>query len=105
MTEKRRESVYKALLVLVCGMSGSAGGWGGSKISQAELQRMIEAQGQMLRKVEIDVEALKERKVDRMENAAADAAQDKRVDDIKTEILSLHADVRTLIEMQARDRR
>ena len=100
--ERRKDNFYKTLLIVVCGLSGSAGGWGGSKISQAELQRMIEAQGRSIQKVESEVFDLRVRKVDREDHVAADAAQDKRIDNIQTQLESIHADIRTLIQMQGR---
>ncbi len=98
--ERRRDSFYKTLLIMMCGISGAGGGWGGSKISQAELQRMIEAQGKTIQEVKAEVFDLRVRKVDRDDHMAADAAQDKRIDNIQVQLESIHADIRTLLTIQ-----
>jgi hypothetical protein len=100
--ERRKDNLYKTLLIMMCGLSGAGGGWGGSKISQAELQRMIEAQGRSIQEVKAEVFDLRVRKVDREENSNADALQDKRIDAIQVQLESIHADIRALIQMQGR---
>ena len=65
--------------------------------NSAAIQK-VEGQVEDLRKS--DVGDLRKTKVDREDNKAADDAQDKRIDDLKNEIESMHADIRTLISMQ-----
>jgi hypothetical protein len=47
-----------------------------------------------------DISMLRQTKLDREENTRADLAQDQRIADLKMEMESIHADIRTLIQMQ-----
>jgi coenzyme F420-reducing hydrogenase delta subunit len=101
--ERRRDFWFKVASLALYAVIGAASAWAAIEIGQARLEERMKAVEERTDSMLLKVDRLEVAKVSRQENDAADAAQDRRIDDIKTELDSIHADIRTLLVVQARN--
>ena len=102
--ERQRDWWFKAGYLALCAAIGGCSAWYAIVIGQARLEERMKVTETNYFTLSMQVETLKGIKLDRADNLAADDAQDKRIADIKAELDSIHADIRTLLVVQARGR-
>jgi cell division protein FtsL len=100
INERRKDVLFKALFLVVCGATGAGGSWTAIQVGQARMETRLEAVERTQTVLTGDISMLRQTKLDREENTRADLAQDQRIADLKMEMESIHADIRTLIQMQ-----
>jgi hypothetical protein len=101
--ERRRDFWFKVGSLVLYAIIGAASAWAAIEIGQARLEERMKAVEDRTADMAVKVDRLEVAKVGRDENDAADAAQDRRMNDIKAELDSIHADIRTLLVVQARN--
>jgi hypothetical protein len=102
-SERRRDFWFKVGSLILYAAVGAASAWAAIQIGQARLEERMKAVEDRTTNMAAAVERLETTTVSREENNMADAAQDLRMNDIKAELDSIHADIRTLL-MARRDR-
>ena len=106
MSERRKDLIFKALFLAVCGATGAGGSWTAIQVAQAELKTRIESVERGQGEFKGELAALRQIAVTREENTRADAAQDQRMADVIQRLDSIQKSqdetLRLLVQLQGR---
>ncbi len=106
MTERRKETIFKALLLVVCGATGAGGSWTAIQVSQAQMEVRVQAVERGQGELRGEIYALRQIAVSREENGRLDAAQDQRISDIMARLDNIQKSqeetLRLLVQLQGR---
>lgn len=106
MTERRKDILFKALFLLVCGATGAGGSWTAIQVGQARMEVRLEAVEREQGAIRGELAAMRQTAVSREENARLDAAQDQRIADILSRLDAIQKSqdetLRLLVQLQGR---